>query len=214
MVTPFSNSSSNVSNKTQIETVYCAFKQPDGVSSASLVEKRVFQLKSEGTSHSLPEVAPLKLVSNKNSIYFRFHTKGYTNLWSTIIKFPPEIMNFGRGFNVNSGVFVAHKPGIYKFVFKGTLEVGNFFAKQQQNYRFFISLQLNNGIDVVRANYAIENASLINLAIEETLKLNRGDEIYLTPGSYSKGLRLILENLYTQEETTSFSGFLIQEFDD
>lgn len=85
----------------------------------------------------------------------------------------------------------------------------------QNNYDFHNKLNFNDGIDIVKAEYQITNVSLIDLAIEDTLKLNRGDKIRLSPGTSFTDKKFILENLYFRNEgnTTSFSGFLIQEFD-
>lgn len=56
------------------------------------------------------------------------------------------------------------------------------------------------------------------LVIEETLKLNRGDKIELLPagemGSQKQGDVHIISNVTLNEGKSSFSGFLIHEFDD
>ncbi len=54
---------------------------------------------------------------------------------------------------------------------------------------------------------------MIDLVIEETFKLNRGNEVDLRP-NFPKGSNDIILQTVWNEMESSFSGFLINEFDD
>jgi len=176
MVKASSNNDSttiNIGNETHTETVFCAFKQ-DGTFDASLVEKRIPPLKPEVVSS--PPSVQLKLVSNENVINFRSQLKTSMDTTSKVGKiiFYLIIANVGEGFNGKTGIFVAPKPGVYKFIFKGTLV-------DRQPFTKIIYLYLNDQ-KVGNARNVQGGDGKELFLIEETMKLNRGDKVYLVLG--------------------------------
>ncbi len=198
-------------NEANTETVFCAFKQ-EGTFDASLVEKRIPPLlKSEVVSTpSSGGVVQLKLVRNENVINFRSQMQTRTSLKVSKIKFNRLMKNEGRGFDEKTGVFEAPKPGVYKFIFKGTLVVPQNLPFETGKVIVIIYLY-HNDQEVGYAKYV--NGDSTDLVIEETLKLNRGDKVDLRPVSQTGSLS-ILSSIQLDEGKSSFSGFLTHEFDD
>ena len=118
--------------------------------------------------------------------------------------------NEGKGFDEKTGVFEAPKPGVYKFIFKGTLVVTQNLPFETGKVIVIIYLY-HNDHEVGYSKYV--NGDSTDLAIEETLKLNRGDKVDLRPVSQTGSLS-ILSSIQLDEGKSSFSGFLIHAFDD
>jgi len=193
------NSTKNpVSNETHIKTIFCAFKQ-EGAFNASLVEKRISPLKPEVVSS--PSYVQLKLVRNENVINFRSQITTLIDKSSRvrIIIYSKIIANVGEGFNETSEAFEAPKPGVYKFIFKGKLMLRHPIAT------VVIYLKHNDKQVGEAKNIQSDDGKDLSV-IEETLKLNRGEKVYLVLGKF-------LDNRL-DEGQSSFSGFLIHEFDE
>ncbi len=118
--------------------------------------------------------------------------------------------------NENSRIFVAPKPGVYKFIFKGTVVWPNNFPKFLPGIiaLVYMYLMINNDVKVGKADFVPNSSSYANeLMIKETLKLNRGDKVYLYPGTESANIKY-LEIFGLNQDKSSFSGFLLHEFDE
>lgn len=175
------NYGSNIEAK--LETIFCAFKQPEGTFNSSNVEKRIAFLnldRSDGIHFH---------VSNQKS-----SDKGFRN--QDVLKFDVISLNLGTAFDATKGVFTAPKSGVYQFIFKGSIRV----IKSKQKFGFLIELFHNEN---VIGNSIIAEEDQVTM-IEATLKVNRGDRIFLKT-SIGDGI------LMNGGSSTSFSGSLLEE---
>jgi len=93
----------------ETKTIYCAFRQPGGISSA-ILEKRVI------TSSLNVDAAAVSLGwSSTGGIHFNVKTNSELETSSilTKIQFNANLLNMGGGFNGFTRVFIAPKTGIY-----------------------------------------------------------------------------------------------------
>lgn len=187
---------------TDPEIVYCAFKQPERTfNSTKLIEKRV---------------GPLNNNSKLSvSAGIHFYVRKYTPIASTgvnfkpyIIKFDKIVLNMGGSFNESTGVFTAPKSGIYQFIFSGTFSTLN-----SNNKMVFIHLYLNSTVVGIATSPKNRDQDWFSF-VEATLKLKRGDIIYLKPTDF---FQLIVTNdgkSFDNQFCVSFSGSLLTEVDD
>ena len=175
---------------THLETVYCSFKQPDGVFHSSGNEERLAHVKL-GTSSG-------------TGIYFYVTMKNpFTNTTNmAIIKFDDEQLNIGGAYDLKSGSFAAPKPGIYQFFFAGV--IGN--PELSNNALSLIFLYRNDDVSPVigTMKQESEKQKLIrprDPVFQATIQLKRGEKIQLK-SVLPKGSSLIL---------CSFSGSLLEE---
>ena len=181
---------SKTNDFTKLETVFCAFKQPEGTFDPSKTETRIS-----------PNLKPLTKISG-----IHFHAQTTQNgkrLTSQGIKFEILYLNMGGAFDLTTGIFTVPKSGIYRFIFKGGLT-----RFRQYSLRFFVHLYHNARV-VGSAIYDDEDTIKGDGMIEATLKLYRGDTIYLKPWS---ALEHGLEQA-AMSDKSSFSGSLLEELD-
>ncbi len=102
----------------RLETVYCQFKQPEGIFSLTDNEKRI------STTHlQLPKSGSLG-----TGVHFYATAKYFQKdtLLPTIVLYHVRL-NIGDAYDSKSGIFKAPMSGVYNFFFQGFLDSGNFF---------------------------------------------------------------------------------------
>ena len=128
-----------------------------------------------------------------NQLLVNFYVQrnsSYSKAKSTI---PYELarINDGDAMNLQTGIFVAPRDGLYRFALSG--------IKDDSKDHLWISLRLN-GSNVASA-YGSEFSSMSTYSLHSTLKLGKGDQIdlYLQEGVYYD----------TESHWTHFTGSLI-----
>ena len=72
----------------------------------------------------------------------------------------------------------------------------------------------NDGLEVGKDKFVSDSdVNAKELVIEESLKLKRGDKIYLQPSTETSNINN-LDFFELDRDNSSFSGFLLHEFDD
>ena len=181
----------NITTETKVETVYCAFEQPEGTSlNQSIVEKRGDYLK-------LNDVIIRKRVGGGIHFYAHMIQDGQLNFKvssSGNLIFRMVFLNMGRAFNEKTGTFTAPINGVYQFIFKGTT------SKEVSSV--VIGLFRNSDLLTYTKPSADSNV------IVATLKLTKGDRIYLKTLIGNGNILTLLG-----DSTASFSGSLLEELE-
>jgi len=210
------NDSSNADavDTTNVETIYCAFKQPDGTFNSSNIETR--------SSKSI--VSPINISRNRSGGGAHFHfmshrgyfypfPKNYTHTDFLEVKIPEKVLNLLEEgyFDESNSTFTAPKIGVYQFFFIGSMKCRWDDPSSRNNLR---NINLNKNSQIV--GYAVYNLPVIDRAdpkkdivvsglIAATLQLNRGDQIYLKAYlGISKGCGL---------QDLTFIGSILQDMD-
>ena len=100
---------------TNIESVYCTFRQPKTFNASLLESSRVGLL-------TLSRLNMTENIKNKKGTGVHFLARMIRNIKfakESPLTFDGLYFNFGDGFNRSSGVFKAPKSGVYQFNFKG-----------------------------------------------------------------------------------------------
>jgi hypothetical protein len=115
------------------------------------------------------------------------------------------VVNEGNAMDLTSGIFTAPRPGIYFFSFTGVARLYS-----SSSAVFYSRLYLNGnyiGSSVVSEYYGPVN-QYNPMALQLTLKLEKGDQLWVTIG-YSTGPS---SHLFDDgEHTTHFTGFMLEE---
>lgn len=174
---------------TNLETVFCAFKQPPDVPfNPSRLEKRIARVKldknrSEGIHFHVQSVNSSK---TGNEL-------GGRNVKPLI--FEVISLNLGDAFDGDTGYFTCPKSGIYRFFF-----VGDTIPAKQNSF------STNGQINLYVNRKPIETASIFNLrgnsVLEAIVNVKLGDKIYLKLIRYDYSLKI---------HRLSFSGSLLSE---
>jgi len=146
----------------QLETVYCAFKQPGGtLFNPSGKENRIGHLK-----------LIIDNDSNKKSggVHFEVTSNSQiSGLEPQYIPFDRAALNIGGAFNLNTQKFTAPKFGVYRFLFKGKIL---FPSADQSKISVDVQLRVNNFIRPSWPNYYGVDGDVM---FEKLLKLHNGD---------------------------------------
>lgn len=118
----------------------------------------------------------------------------------------------GKAFDPKTSIFTVPISGIYQFIFRGALINSQYGVSKNKKSNEMeleperISLMVNDRVVGAAADNA-ESPNLVafSVMIEATLKLNRGDRVYLKP----KRLSLMVAVGGNYENCTSFSGSLL-----
>ncbi len=191
-----SNESTNsiwINNDTKLDTVFCAFKQPEGTSNPSLVEKRIT---------SRRELKP----SSGKVLYF--HATRKTHLEAIVyqtfyISFDKVNVNLGNAFKATTGIFTVPKSGVYLFIFRGavTFEQSRVGKSKEINIFYFCNDKKIGTSSVTD----IKNNRLVIVELDKLVKVNRGDVIMV--GAYIEGGG----DIQFAANSTSFTGYLLEE---
>jgi len=161
-----SNESSDKSNITssdiKLETVYCAFKQPQGVFNSSLVEKRIIS-RRETTKPS----------SYKMVVHATRKTDLESNGGEMHVKFDKVLVNSGGAYDVMYGRFTVPISGLYLLTFRGVVT----FPRENSKREFWISFtkkSVNIGKHMVQ-----KKDKYANVELDKLFKGSRGEMIYI-----------------------------------
>lgn len=139
-------------------------------------------------------------------VYFYVQRNNLFSKESTPISFDLEIINVGEAMNGSSGKFTAPQMGTYSFIFNGLAK----FSLSSTPLRLGLNLQLNgSGLTTGRVevgDHVIVSDKLIFFALQATLKLKSGDQVWLEIFSLSPGVSLYNDGTHF----TCFSGSLLQ----
>ena len=181
----------NIITETRVETIYCAFEQPEGTSlNQSIVEKRGEYLK-------LNDVTNQKRVGGGIHFYAQMTQDDQLNYKVSSmdsLTFDVVYLNMGSAFNGKAGTFTAPINGVYQFIFKGTT------SKKVSSA--VIALFRNSD------SLTYTKPSADSNVIVATLKLTKGDRIYLKTLIGNGNILTLLG-----DSTASFSGSLLEELE-
>ncbi len=154
----------------EAKTIYCIFKQPNGISSA-IVEKRV---SISPLNFDAAAVSSLGRSSSNGGVHFNFKTNLELETDSTLtkIKFNLNLLNVGGGFDGFTRLFRAPKTGIYQLTFSGPF-LSTSASRENPCQILFNKGDFNNSIHGI----FITDNQLLNRIAQTTTKLNRGDKI-------------------------------------
>jgi len=114
----------------QLETVYCAFKQPEEtLNASSKVEKRIIAVpklnQPKDKEVIVQQIVPIVPISKDVGIHFYALSKQFgppfnrwVDLTTGILQFREVILNLGGAFHQSNGTFTAPKSGYYRFFFQ------------------------------------------------------------------------------------------------
>jgi len=195
---------------TNIETVYCSFRQPKTFN-ASLLESRVGLL-------TLSRLNMTGNIKSKKGSGVHFLARRFFEIKvakGSPFTFDDLYFNLGDGFNTSSGVFKAPKSGVYQFNFKGWISwilnptsigiptivtyVINFILATH-NFPLYSSSSkfLNNSF----YQRTMNNREAMNVIFQTTVLLKLGDRFHF---------KTRMECTVLTDSTNSFSGSLLEE---
>jgi len=174
-----STKSNSTNNDTKLETVYCAFKQPEGTFNPALVEKRIISRRE----------------AIKSGIKRIFHatrkTNWIPNLGLSFISFENVLWYSGDAPHANmelstetTDMFIAPQSGVYLFIFRGNVT----FLNENENREFSIVF-VTNYVDlgpgkmkkgkVIGTHTVHRQEKFASIEFDRMTKVNRGDKIQL-----------------------------------
>jgi len=183
-----------------LKTVYCFFKQPEAVFDSSKIEKQVSHSKQSnklnGSGVHFQAIAtyiPFKTVMDSK----------YHNIF-----YQETVLNMGEAFDKNTGFFTAPKSGVYKISFQMTLSPTDklevVFDLCHRNLTNISSGEMGEAVRSI----LLDNKNQIPYGlIDTTMKLNRGEIIYLHIQNRGQKIK---ENIYLLNPIL-FSGSLLEE---
>jgi hypothetical protein len=144
--------------------------------------------------------APVHFYVQRSSIY---------NTTGTPIPFDLAVVNEGNAMNLTSGIFTAPRPGIYFFSFTGNvvlpatsqvyLGVG-LYLNDPSYYQIGLGYVSDEGNNVAR--------QFSPLTLQSTLKLKKGDQVWLKIDAMSSGAYLADLSF---DHYTHFTGWMLEE---
>ena len=183
----------NNGNETKLETIFCAFQQPEGAAfNSSAIEKRIAHLKLHDGA-----------ITSGNEIHF--HAQIYeatfenVKVQSNVLSSFEVLLNMGEAFNEQNGIFTATKYGVYQFIF--TMVMANIPIRTTRATNAVLVLKNRNNADGSVVGKSSTKEAGNSIAIEATLKLDQDDQIsVMTMLGAGYGI-----------EWASFSGSLLKE---
>ena len=135
-------------------------------------------------------------------VYF-YVQSGRFDTTKTPILFEVESLNIGGALNLTSGKFTAPRDGIYSFSFSGFAYLPASSSRAYLDLDIFLNgIQIGNGLADEATSTDVQNEAY---SFQSTLKLQKGDQIWLEIHSISTGAYLVGSRL------THFSGYLLEE---
>jgi len=192
--------SNSINNDIKLETVYCAFKQPEGKFNSTLVGKRIMSCRETTKPYSKMIFRATRKVNLKANPGRRFR-----------IQFESALVNSGDAFDPVTGTFIVPQSGVYLFIFRG-----NVTFLGEEDYREFQILILgkstyytdNTMTTKALGDYTVRRKDIsVNVQFDKMLKVNRGDKIHLEAQFYEMGASF-------SGNSTSFTGYLIDSLID
>jgi len=191
----------NDTDSLKTETVYCAFKQPNGPFNPNSVEKRVSAITSskfdDAPSNSLNRS------SINSGVHFHVQTTSVrkTVASKTIVQFKNVILNMGDGFDSETGIFTVPKSGIYQLTFSGSMYLNA--ARRESPSNIILSV---NSSSKQRHSLQITDNLQLNRFLQAIIQLNRGDEISIQIRTNTGPVDHL--------DISTFSGSLLEEIVD
>lgn len=166
---------SNDSNKNaavSLDTVFCAFKQPQGIIGLSKIETRIIvKGKLVESSQQGEKLVGAGSTSNSGAIHFHVESRGRTGSEGDEkdkfgVQFEIMHLNLGNAFDVKAGMFTASNTGVYRFFFTAEISstLGPYSIDFYHNTKIFRSTWVQNQVRPL---------------IEVTIKLKKEDDIHL-----------------------------------
>ena len=186
-----SNDSTTKSNSTtndiKLETVYCAFKQPEGNFNPALVEKRI--LSRRETKPSSGRVLCFHATRNTD---FKVSNELF-------ILFDNVSVNLGS-FNGTTGKFTVPKSGVYLLIFRGLAKFSEEISGRNFNIYYFKNDGRHIGTSLVH-----DNKKSVIVEADKLVKANRGD-VFMVGASCKPEYGAIT---FAAGNSTSFAGYLL-----
>ncbi len=173
-----STKSNITNNDVKLETVYCAFKQPEGTFNSSLVEKRIIS-RRETTRQTSKRIFH---ATRKTDLAVKFGT--YTLTFENILPTSGDYV-----YNPGMGTFVFPQSGAYLFSFRGNVTFPTESADRKFHITFLGVYRLQPGSRIsdrvrFRETHTVHKRNtkdpLINLEFDKVVQINRGDKIEVT----------------------------------
>ena len=178
-----------INNDTKLDTVFCAFKQPEVNKNLSLIENRI--------------------ISRRDTTKIVFHVERSKDFeldpMKPYITFDMEHVNLGNAFNAKMGIFTIPKSGLYLLFFKG---MAIFPSAQQENSMnnndIFINLVKKNSFGSIGMEMINTKKELHYIEFGKLGRMNRGDMILISAMSSKLNTKFSAKNM-------SFTGYLFEE---
>ena len=136
-----------------------------------------------------------------------FYVQGNTAFNTSNVPIPFQVsrLNIGNAMNLSTGKFTAPAKGTYFFSFTGHAQ----FPTSSSVLTLAVGLYLNGnyiGLSFVE-EYQTVNPQETPLTMQSTLKLNKGDQVWMQIKYISTGVRLFSDSSYW----THFTGHILGE---
>lgn len=193
----------------QLETVFCAFKQPNDPYNSSTVEKRVGFLKLDPKTSSLSEITPSssnnianidKSSSGRLILHLQIQSNKIIQNPGAPVVFDNIILNAEKGYDPNTMAFFAPFTGRYRFEFEAEV-----LEEKHVTFRYAgrVSPNYKRGWTLNETASSTFKNNVVNLMVTPTLK--KATRIQL------KSVGNTTDGTYTLSASypTSFKGYLL-----